>query len=138
MDQTESSVTTPISFKELAASRRAWIDGVLRPWCRQAPRKDLRLAELEWNDIAGKVDPVKTLWAWAWSRFPEAVHEELGLDETTELTVTLTSGDSITGFVDARESTNGQLVLWSRDAATNALQSRGPFSIDDVSSILRA
>lgn len=133
-DESNSSIVT---FAELAASRRAWIDGVLQPWCRQATRKDLRLAELEWNDIAGKVDAAKTLWAWAWSRFPEAVHEELGLDETTELTVTLASGASITGFVDARESTTGQLVLWSRDASTNALQSRGPFSIDDISSIHR-
>ncbi len=123
---------------ELAASRRAWIDGVLRPWCRQASRKDLRLAELEWTDIAGKVDAAKTLWAWAWSRFPEAVHDELGLDETAELTVTLATGTSITGFVDARESTNGQLVLWSRDPGSNELQSRGPFSMDDITAIHHA
>jgi hypothetical protein len=128
----------PTTFAELAASRRAWIDIVLRPWCRQATRKDLQLAELEWTDIAGKVDAAKTLWAWAWSRFPDAVHEELGLDETTELTVTLMNGSTISGFVDARESTNGQLVLWSRDASTSALQSRGPVSIDDIQSIHRA
>lgn len=135
---TDESRVAPTTFTDLAASRRGWIDGVLRPWCRQATRKDLRLAELEWTDIAGKVDAAKTLWAWAWSRFPDAVHEELGLDETTELTVTLSSGLAITGFVDARESTSGQLVLWTRDPSTNALQSRGPFSIDDITSIQHA
>lgn len=127
----------PRTFTELAASRRAWLDGVLKPWCRQACRKDLRLAELEWIDIAGKVDAGKTLWAWAWSRFPEAVHDDLGLDETVELTVTLNTGLSVNGFADARESTDGQLVLWARDADTGALQQRGPFSIDDVEDIKR-
>lgn len=135
---TDEPTTVIKSFAELAASRRGWIEGVLRPWCRQASRKDLRLAELEWNDIAGKVDAAKTLWAWAWSRFPDAVHEELGLDETTELTVTLVTGSSITGFIDARESTSGQLVLWSRDDSTNTLQARGPLSIDDIKSIHKA
>lgn len=135
---TDESTIAPTTFADLAASRRGWIDDVLRPWCRQATRKDLRLAELEWTDIAGKVDAAKTLWAWAWSRFPDAVHDELGLDETTELTVTLTSGSAITGFVDARESTSGQLVLWARDPSTNALQSRGPYSIDEITSIHHA
>lgn len=126
----------PKTFAELAASRRAWIDGVLKPWSRQACRKDLRLAALEWIDIAGKVDVNKTLWAWAWSRFPEAVHDELGLDETVELSVTLNTGLSVSGFVDARESTDGQLVLLARDADTGALQQRGPYSIDDIEAIL--
>lgn len=97
----------------------------------------MRLAELEWIDIAGKVDAGKTLWAWAWSRFPEAVHADLGLDETVELTVTLNTGLTVSGFADARESTDGQLVLWARDADTGALQQRGPFSIDDVEDIKR-
>ncbi len=127
----------PKSFAELARSRRGWIDGILKPWCQQAARKDLRLAELEWIDIAGKVDAGKTLWAWAWSRFPEAVHDDLGLDETVELTVSLKSGQTIYGFPDARESTDGQLVLWARDEDTGELQQRGPFSIDDVEGIRR-
>ncbi len=127
----------PKTFAELAASRRAWLDGILKPWCQQASRKDLRLAELEWIDIAGKVDANKTLWAWAWSRFPEAVHADLGLDETVELTVTLKTGQTVSGFADARESTDGQLVLWARDADTGQLQQRGPYSIDDVEEIKR-
>ena len=136
-DEHQSVTENPTTFADLAASRRGWIDGVLKPWCRQATRIDLRLAELEWTDIAGKVDAAKTLWAWAWSRFPDAVHDELGLDETTELSVTLAGGTTITGFIDARESTSGQLVLWTRDPATNALQARGPFSLDDIASIHR-
>lgn len=127
----------PMTFADLARSRRGWIDGILKPWCRQAKRKDLRLAELEWIDIAGKVDAGKTLWAWAWSRFPEAVHDDLGLDETVELSVTLSTGLSVSGFADARESTDGQLILWARDADTGELQQRGPFSIDDVEDIKR-
>lgn len=128
----------PMTFADLARSRRGWIDGILKPWCQQAKRKDLRLAELEWIDIAGKVDAGKTLWAWAWSRFPEAVHGDLGLDETVELSVTLSTGLSVSGFADARESTDGQLILWARDADTGELQQRGPFSIDDVAAINRA
>lgn len=129
--------SAPKTFPELAASRRAWLDGILKPWCQQACRKDLRLAALEWVDIAGKVDAGKTLWAWAWSRFPDAVHADLGLDETVELTVTLNTGLAVSGFVDARESTDGQLVLLARDADTGALQQRGPYSIDDIEGIKR-
>ena len=35
-------------------SSRQWIDEVLKPWCQRAERKDLRLAEMEWQDIAGR------------------------------------------------------------------------------------
>mgnify|MGYP000942299374 CR=1 FL=1 len=80
------------SFSELVASRKAWLADVLQPWCRAALRKDLLLAEQEWIDIAGKVDAEKTLWRWAWSRFPELVHESLGIEETTEVVVTLKTG----------------------------------------------
>ena len=65
------------TFADLVASRRAWIDDVLKPWCAQAPVLQLKLAELEWLDIAGKVDPESTLWAWAWSRFPARVNADL-------------------------------------------------------------
>ncbi|MFO0917863.1 MAG: hypothetical protein U0872_06050 [Planctomycetaceae bacterium] len=80
------------SFAELVTSRKAWINDVLAPWCRTAQRKDLLLAEQEWTDIAGKVDPESTLWRWAWSRFPELVHESLGIDESSEVAVALKSG----------------------------------------------
>ena len=78
------------TFADLVASRKAWLAEVLQPWCLAAAQKDLRLAELEWVDIAGKVDPHKTLWFWAWSRFPDLVHAELaGIDETRRVTVAL-------------------------------------------------
>ncbi|MCA9051772.1 MAG: hypothetical protein KDA89_23705, partial [Planctomycetaceae bacterium] len=57
-----STPASPVSFAALAASRREWIDSVLRPWCRQANLKDLRQAESEWTDIAGRVDVAATLW----------------------------------------------------------------------------
>ena len=79
-----------MSFDALAASRRAWIDDVLRPWCREARRTDLLKAEQEWNDIAGKVDADRTLWLWAWSRFPCLYVDGLGgLEESWEVRVTL-------------------------------------------------
>src|SRR5580704_17394105 len=100
------------TFADLVSSRKAWLANVLVPWCRQAAVKDLRLAELEWGDIAGKVDPAKTLWYWAWSRFPDLEHGELvGIDETREVQVTLRDGRTIAGFPDARQSVEGQLVL---------------------------
>lgn len=125
------------TFAELVASRKAWLSDILTPWCRAANRKDLRLAELEWTDIAGKVDPLKTLWYWAWSRFPALVHGELqGIDETRRLTVTLRDGSRHTGYPDARQSEQGQLVLLTRDAAApRQTIELGPFSIDDIQSI---
>lgn len=128
------------TFAELVTSRRAWLADVLEPWCRAASRKDLRLAELEWGDIAGKVDPEKTLWFWAWSRFPALVHQELaGIDETGEVTVTLQDGSQFTGYPDARNSGQGQLVLVGRDK-TNPRRSaeHGPISIDDIATISRS
>ena len=59
-----------IGFSALVASRRNWIDLTLKPWCRSASRRDLLAAEQDWLDIAGTADPHKTLWPWAWSRFP--------------------------------------------------------------------
>ena len=128
------------TFSELVTSRKAWLADVLEPWCRGASRKDLRLAELEWGDIAGKVDPEKTLWFWAWSRFPALVHGELaGIDETSEVTVTLQDGSQHKGYPDARNSTQGQLVLLGRDN-TNPRRTveHGPFSIDEIAAIARS
>lgn len=118
------------TFAELAASRRAWIETVLRPWCGQASRSDLLAAAQEWDDIAGKVDAQKTLWVWAWGRFPSLVHQEMNcIDETTGVTVTLKEGTQVTGFPDARESTDGHLVLLDQAAHV------GPFSIDDIEKV---
>ena|SRR5260221_12894514 len=127
------------TFAELVSSRKAWLADVLAPWCRQATVNDLRLAELEWVDIAGKVDPGKTLWYWAWSRFPELVHAELvGIDETREVLVTLRNGRVVAGFPDARQSVQGQLVLVGRDADNpRRTTGHGPFSLDEIASIAR-
>ena len=62
-------------FDDLVASRKAWITDFLQPWCRSAPLAALKRAELDWADIAGKVTADKTLWPWAWARFPDLVHE---------------------------------------------------------------
>jgi hypothetical protein len=128
------------TFAELVASRKDWLADVLAPWCRGASRKDLRLAELEWNDIAGKVDPEKTLWFWAWSRFPSLVHEELaGIDETGQVTVSLKDGSQHTGYPDARNSEQGQLVLIGRDKTNpRRTEEHGPFSIDDIATVARS
>jgi len=121
------------SFDELVASRKHWIDEVLVPWCKQAQRKDLVRAAMDWGDIAGRVDEEATLWTWAWSRFPALVHEGLsGVNETQAVRVILKSGETVSGFPDARESKNGQLVLIPLEAAG---ERTGPFSIDDIAEV---
>jgi hypothetical protein len=129
-------LTVP-TFEELVASRKAWLSDVLQPWCRSASLSSLRRAEQEWTDIAGKVAPEKTLWPWAWSRFPELVHESLGIEETAEVEVTLHDGRIVRGFPDARKSQNGQLVLWGQDFPDADLNERGPFSIEQIASVKR-
>lgn len=126
----------PGTFADLVASRKVWLEQVLKPWCLTATRTELRTAELDWVDLAGKVAPEKTLWVWAWSRFPGLVQEELGsIDETRAVTVRLRNGEPITGYPDARESTAGQLVLLVRSPTTGRSEHQGPFSIDDIDSI---
>jgi len=118
------------TFDELVASRRRWLDEVLKPWCQSANRQDLIRAALEWGDLAGRVDEDATLWSWAWSRFPALVHEGLSVvNETKAVRVTLKTGEVHTGFPDARESKNGQLVLIPAASARDPL---GPFSLDDI------
>ncbi len=123
------------SFEDLVAARKDWLQTILRPWCQLACRRDLLKAEPDWTDIAGKVDPDKTLWLWAWSRFPDLVHENLGIEETSEVEVQLRDGRSILGFPDARDSQRGELILWAQDAITQRSARCGPFSIDDVVSV---
>lgn len=126
------------NFDALAASRKAWIANVLKPWCQTAPSNALRLAELEWNDIAGRVSPEKSLWAWAWGRFPDLVHEELnGIDESSPVTVTLKNGRQVTGFPDARQSEQGQLVILCRNPGGGRTASEGPFAMEDIATIVR-
>lgn len=121
------------TFDELVTSRKRWIDEVLIPWCRAASRKDLVRAAMDWGDIAGRVDENATLWTWAWGRFPELVHEGLsGVNETRPVRVSLKSGEMVSGFPDARQSTNGLLVLIANPPGNERL---GPFSIDDIARV---
>jgi hypothetical protein len=129
------NVPTVPSFADLVASRRQWIDEVLKPWCQRAERNQLRMAELEWPDIAGRAMAEKTLWFWAWGRFPALVNDELaGIDESLRVEVTLRDGSTRTGHPDARESTHGQLVLVGK-TAEGRIENLGPFSIDDIASV---
>ena len=134
------------SFADLIASRREWIEQTLKPWCRVAVLKDLKRAELEWEDIAGKVDSKATLWTWAWGRFPSIVHEGLaGVDETHAVRVTLKSGQVHLGYPDNRMSDGGRLVLLStvstepgESTGPGQIAEIGPISIDDIAQIERA
>jgi hypothetical protein len=127
----------PESFEQLAASRRAWIDDVLRPWCQKSSVKELRKAEAEWFDLAGRADIAATLWTWAWERFPAITHPDLpGLHETHEVKVTLQSGDVLRGYPDARKSTRGVLVLVSVNDV-GEYTTREPVSLDDIAAIER-
>lgn len=125
------------SFDALVASRRAWIDSVLKPWLRTASRRDLLSAEQEWVDLAGRADPEKTLWPWAWSRFPVLYVDDLGgLEETYRVTITLRDGSQCTGYPDARRSRRGELVLVG-DSDDGRSEAHGPFSIDEIGSVER-
>jgi len=124
------------TFAELVTSRKTWLTDFLEPWCRSAARKELLLAELEWIDIAGKVDVEKTLWRWAWSRFPDLIHESLGIEETTEVVVTLRDGREIRGYPDSRQSLRGMLVILT-STDTGRFTDAGPISLDDILAINR-
>jgi len=125
-------------FEELVTSRKDWLNEVLRPWCQQASRKELLKAEAEWMDLAGKVNPDTTLWLWAWSRFPELVHENLGIEETSEVEVRLQDGRIFVGFPDARRSQRGELVLLGSEISHDVPATEvGPFSIDQVMNVRR-
>lgn len=133
-DTSGSIVEQVESFEQLAASRRQWIHEILIPWCRQASLRDLREAEHDWINIAGRVDPEMTLYTWAWSRFPALIHDGLpGVNETREVRVELKNGDTATGYPDNRESRRGELVLTA--ATADGFDLLGPFSLDDIATI---
>jgi hypothetical protein len=124
-------------FEMLAASRRDWIQQVLRPWCRTATMRELRKAELEWLDIAGRVDVKATLWTWAWERYPDIVHADMaGVHEAWEVVVQLKDGRRLTGYPDSRQSQRGLLVLIAR-RADGGLEETPGVSIDDIADIRR-
>jgi hypothetical protein len=134
----QTHLESNLGFDALIASRRAWIDTVLKPWLRKAPRRDLLFAEQEWVDLAGRADTRKTLWPWAWSRFPVLYVDDLGgLEETYRVVVTLRDGSLHAGYPDARRSLHGELVLLG-DSVVNGSRELGPFSIDDVVTVERA
>jgi hypothetical protein len=120
------------TLAEVVASRREWIDSVLKTWCRGASRSELLAAEQEWADLAGRADPNKTLWPWAWSRFSALYVEGLaGIDESYAVEVALRDGSRHAGYPDARRSQRGQ--LWLVSIGDDGLsREAGPFSIDDV------
>jgi len=127
-----------ITFEELAAARRDWIDTVLRPWCRTAARRELLKADQEWNDIAGRVDSEATLWTWAWSRFPDLVHDGLsGVNETLPVEVTLADGKRISGYPDGQRSKQGRLYLVPDSDSANHPELEGPWSIDEITAVTR-
>jgi len=133
LTQLPSLMSVPADFQELVASRRAWIDEVLRPWCQQASQKELRQVEQEWLDIAGRVDAQATLWTWAWERFDALTWPDLaGVNETRRVVVTLKDGTSAQGWPDSRASVRGNLVLVDRTAEGSV--QHGPWSIDNVQS----
>ena len=125
------------SFAELVLARKEWINTILKPWCQRAIRVDLLKAETEWLDIAGKVPPEKTLWVWAWSRFPQLVHDNLGIEETSEIEAILTDGRTIRGFPDSRKSQHGQLMIWGCDPVSGLPSDLGPYSIDQIAAVRR-
>lgn len=120
------------TFSELVASRRAWLAEILTPWCRAANRADLLRAEQDWPDIAGKIAPERSLWLWAWSRFPALYVEGLGgLEESWPLRIVLRDGTTLEGYPDNRQSVQGRLVLLTQTGET------APISIDNISSAER-
>jgi hypothetical protein len=110
------------SYAELVASRRRWIEEVLRPWCRGASVADLLIAEQAWPDLAGQVLPEFTLWMWAWSRFPGLIIDELQrFDEAAEMRLTLKDGQIVAGSPDGRHSERDRLAVSSTSGITYVL-----------------
>ena len=128
---------TPVnSFESLAASRRKWIDDVLHPWCQQATLMQLRQAEIEWTDIAGRVDADATLWTWAWERFAVLTHPELsGVNETHCVRVAINDGTAVEGYPDSRQSVRGILMLVGHCKEAGNTKEFGPFAIDTIDSV---
>ena len=126
------------TFEQLAAARRGWIEQVLRVWCQQASLKELRKAEQEWFDIAGRADANATLWTWAWERFPAIVHPDLpGVHETHLVEVLLHDGSTLSGYPDARQSLRGMLVLVGTDV-DGSMMTHGAVSIDQIAIVCQA
>jgi hypothetical protein len=137
MTDTDGNPTPDLTaFHALTASRRGWIAEFLIPWCRTANVPSLLKAEMEWGDIAGRVDPQFSLWLWAWSRFSVLYVDGLrGLDESFLVRVTLRDGSQHIGFPESRLSQRAQIVLVDREDGQTV--ERGPFRLDQVQSVER-
>ncbi|HVJ85463.1 MAG TPA: hypothetical protein VM452_07445 [Caulifigura sp.] len=97
-----------------------------------ASRADLLRAEQEWTDIAGKIAPERSLWLWAWSRFPVLYVDGLGgLEESWPVTIELRDGTGLTGYPDNRASDRGRLVIQTEAGPTE------PLVIDEIVSVER-
>lgn len=119
------------TFLDLAASRRQWIEEVLRPWCMHARSAELHRAEQEWLDVAGRISPDFSLWMWAWSRYPGLVIADLWrIDEAVELQIELADGRAVTGFADTRQSHQDLLVV-----LVTADRSSITINLDDIRSL---
>lgn len=131
----KGKVSDVTDFVSLVESRKHWIQHVLRPWCRFASVAELRLAALNWGDLAGQISPDATLWPWAWERFEGVIHTELGFDESRQWNVSLRNGSEISGYINGRLSRGEQIVLVYRDGHSQELTTTSPISLDEISSI---
>jgi len=61
----------------------------------------------------------------------------LGIDETSEVEVTLQDGRVVRGFPDSRASQQGGLVIWVADPSSDEARQMGPFSIERILSVRR-
>lgn len=137
MTENAAPLTPDLSaFLELSASRRAWIQEFLIPWCRTANVPSLLKAEMEWEDIAGRVDAQFSLWLWAWSRFPVLYADGLrGLEESYNVRATMIDGTQHIGYPDGRSSQRAMLVLVDR--VDRKTVERGPLRLDQVQTVER-
>ncbi|QDV31048.1 hypothetical protein Spb1_29850 [Planctopirus ephydatiae] len=131
----KGEVSDVTDFVSLVESRKHWIQQVLRPWCRSAPVTELRLAALNWVDLAGQISPDATLWPWAWERFEGVIHTELGFDESRQWKVSLRNGSEASGYINGRLSRGEQIVLVYRDSHSEQLTTTSPIGLDEISSI---
>ena len=125
-----------MTFTDLVASRKEWIENTLKPWCQTASASELVIADDQWLDLAGRAEPLATLWTWAWGRFPDLIHDGLiGIDETHEVEVTLHDGSKTVGYPDASQSRQGHLALVQTSGSPN--RESDSLSIDEIDSVRR-